>query len=311
MTSDPGNGIIPPEDLANPTYEFRLYVLGLIDVLGQAEQVLAWPEPTATGWDQQTLLAAVKPTFGRVLELRKAMDQYIAIVNGRKNDTPPGVDARLLQQLARVRSAEVRVVHFSDMSLLYAITSRREEDLSTSTILQVVLSCCAAISIAIAYGIPIRGGIAVGIGVIMPSGELYGPALVKAHRLESSVAQCPRIVVDDGLVGLLCTTQAWSSDRAVNSVFQELGRVVRDELFATDVDGATIVHWLGDRSRSLHKKVVATDLASRAARTVQEQLRQARQRKNELLVLRYERLWAYMSRHLPAWGVEPSLNEET
>jgi len=91
----------------------------------------------------------------------------------------------------------------------------------------------------------------------------------------------------------------------------DTSRVVRDELFATDVDGATIVHWLGDRSRSLHKKVVATDLASRAARTVQEQLRQARQRKNELLVRRYERLWAYMSRHLPAWGVEPSLNEET
>ena len=48
-------------------------------------------------------------------------------------------------------------------------------------------------------GRPLRGGIDVGLGLEITADEVYGPALERAHYLESRLADYPCVLVGDEL----------------------------------------------------------------------------------------------------------------
>ena len=50
------------------------------------------------------------------------------------------------------------------------------------------------------WGIPVRGGIDIGVGVDLYPNEVYGPVAASAYKLESEVADYPRIVIGSGLL---------------------------------------------------------------------------------------------------------------
>ena len=57
---------------------------------------------------------------------------------------------------------------------------------------------CRSLS-ALQQGIPLRGGIDVGLGTEMFPNEVYGPALLNAYRLESQAAEYPRTALGENL----------------------------------------------------------------------------------------------------------------
>ena len=58
-----------------------------------------------------------------------------------------------------------------------------------------------------AHELPWRGGIDVGIGTQIFPHEVYGPVLLSACKLESTVAEWPRLVVGRGLLDSLAFTE--------------------------------------------------------------------------------------------------------
>ena len=59
---------------------------------------------------------------------------------------------------------------------------------------------CGMFVLALEGGIPFRGGIDMGLGVRLQNyNEIYGPALVRAVKLESSAAKYPRVVIGNSL----------------------------------------------------------------------------------------------------------------
>jgi len=291
-------------------YAFQGYVVGLIDILGQTQRMLDLPEPSKDGWDREQLLRALHPSLGSMLRMREAVDGYLAGTGqrdeARRADAPP----RVREIMKRIESGEVTVFHFSDMSLISAPVVQEDADLDITSVMHVLSCCCMAMLYGLAHGIPVRGGVSIGTAAHVKSGEIWGPALAKAHRLERCTAEYPRIVVDAELVGLILAEQEWSADSDVNECLQALGSLARN-LVTKDGDGQWIVHWLGDQVRGCLDGSDATQLATNAAQTAKQQLDDARRRQDQKLVPRYEKLCAYMGPHLPAWGVHLSLTGET
>ena len=91
---------------------------------------------------------------------------------------------------------------------------------------------------SLADDIPIRGGVEIGTAAQIGENEVYGPALVKAYRLESKVAGGPRIVVGEQLVATLESAQP-----AADPDFWETAETAQycRSLLRKDTDGQTIL----------------------------------------------------------------------
>ena len=81
-------------------------------------------------------------------------------------------------------------------------------------------------------------------------GEVYGPALYHAHRLESEVAQYPRIVVGSALVDYI-------KNETLRPLEHEAAELIRGmakrclKLLCVDLDGVTILDYAGAASRGM------------------------------------------------------------
>jgi hypothetical protein len=53
----------------------------------------------------------------------------------------------------------------------------------------------------------LRAGIDIGAGLELKNDEIFGPALIKAHRLEKTKAKYPRIIIGDSLIEYLRTQE--------------------------------------------------------------------------------------------------------
>jgi hypothetical protein len=102
----------------------------------------------------------------------------------------------------------------------------------------------------LACGIPIRGAIEVGIGVEFWPGELYGPVLLNAHRLESTVAQYPRIVVSPQACHYM-NTQAITLGTGIGGMLNATMAGLCISLVCIDHDGVPILDFLGKGFREI------------------------------------------------------------
>ena len=59
----------------------------------------------------------------------------------------------------------------------------------------------------VAVGVPIRGGVEVGLGVEMFEHEYYGRVLVDAYLIESTAADYPRVLVGPRLLNYLAALE--------------------------------------------------------------------------------------------------------
>jgi hypothetical protein len=67
-----------------------------------------------------------------------------------------------------------------------------------------ILHSCATMMVGgLAQGFAFRAGIAIGAGYCGEQGDIYGPVLAEAYRLESEVAVYPRVVLSDDMVNWL------------------------------------------------------------------------------------------------------------
>ena len=143
----------------------------------------------------------------------------------------------------------------------------------------------------------------VGTGIDIEPGEIYGQALEAAYRLESKVADRPRIVVGPNCVEFLRAVQRTedASDVASRLAANSAGRCL--SILREDTDGHTIVDGLGQGM--LEQCPSLQDLFPRAYDNVRANCRDFRDAGDTKLALRYEALRAYFEECAPRWHTKP------
>jgi len=127
----------------------------------------------------------------------------------------------------------------------------------------------------LAEGHVFRAGIAVGAGYTSEEGDIYGPVLAEAYRLESEVAVYPRVVISDCVANWFASfdRRSYSSDEerrvaiAMRDQCQNLVMKDTDGVLAIDFLKATTLQSLGG-SEDLQEKIRAmSDFVGRMIET--------------------------------------------
>jgi hypothetical protein len=152
----------------------------------------------------------------------------------------------------------------------------------------------------LAQGRPFRCGVEVGFGLEVEDGKLIGPPVQNAYELESKHAQYPRIVVGDRLAEYLQNMEKVGMQNGTalqNQASKSLARISNSWL-GTDIDGETILNYLGSDFLSRLPSEKTDTIISAALEFVDQEQARHRAQKNSRLAIRYACLETYFASHM-------------
>lgn len=227
---------------------FGLYVVGVFDVLGQKRALYELPHARGGGAGRnEEVLEYLKGTAGRVLGVRKLFDSQFRRAVQTVNRIAQSEGATTVQE--QMLTPSIRHWGMSD-SYVVAIPPPDDQEFSTvSRLIDVyrMLDVSAAVwLIAMSKDLPIRGGIELGFAINIGEREVYGHALAEALRLESMVAQYPRVVVGEKLLFLLNGAVDMAAQRSAQEAYManSLAELCW-KCLGTDEDGQLVVDVAG------------------------------------------------------------------
>ena len=164
--------------------------------------------------------------------------------------------------------------------------------------------------VSLAGKVPSRGAVSIGTGMELETGSFYGPALAEAHRLESKVADYPRIVVSAETAEFAKGGGGFSSHGAIETIMNSLAATCRS-LLCVDTDGQVIVDYLGEGMHSVLDGATPDMIQAIEAAypfVCAEAVRFA-EAKDAKHAERYAALRGYVESRLPIWGLEHLVGE--
>jgi hypothetical protein len=242
-----------PQIGKNKKDHIRYYFVLLLDIMGQKEQLEKWSQLQPDGSVTAEMMEGIKGALGRVRRLRTDLPQFFTSFTRSAQQCTTALDipaGRDRERYNTMSAPEIKLLHFSDMLIAHAPAHLGPgSDWNVGALHAILASVCTVIPPSLAGEIPLRGAVCIGTGVEAEEIGFYGPALSEAHRLESRVADYPRIVISDPLWEFIqsCPAeQATVAEKKVRMFFGECKSLV-----ARDTDGRKIVDYLGVGSREL------------------------------------------------------------
>ncbi|MHC4476271.1 MAG: hypothetical protein ACYTEL_11535 [Planctomycetota bacterium] len=290
--------------VAHPPSSCARYVVCLVDVLGQKDQLAKWMSWPEDGALQANASRAWRKSVGVV---RRFKERFLKAFDQMSSCTIPGTLAaaspceQAIYQ--RYKNCQVSVQQFSDTFVFYTPLVTPGGDSSVVGTFRILGACCIAMLPSLCERVPVRGGITIGLASELDPGSLYGPALNEAHYLESEVAQYPRVVVSDQISKLIASDRTYSNDAEVNKRLLSLASNAR-RLICSDTDGQLILDYLGPGVRDLLPREPAIVLGVTAAYAfVHSETRRFEQEQNAKLASRYRQLQRYFVSRLGLYGL--------
>lgn len=206
-------------------YEEKIgyYVCALVDILGQ-KKILSDLDAVKDPRDESNVNSIFGNTYGRKKKLKNIFSETrIAVC---KPNAP----------------TKIKINYFSDLVVLHnSLSSHGKLDISNLKSLLIILS--GAFLYSLSVGIPLRGGIDLGLGIVDGSngddGEVYGNALSRAYELESTKANSIRVLVGKNLVEFLKLCKGYSDAEDCLTYIKK------------DHDGEYILDYLAKQFKSL------------------------------------------------------------
>ena len=155
----------------------------------------------------------------------------------------------------------------------------------------ILASCATLIPTLLSVGIPIRGGIDLGIGVEFITGEIYGPVLQSAYHLENMVAKYPRIVVGKNLNKFIQSNILTSKAECKEGISGE-NYDKHVHWIGTHTDGVQIIDYLG-KSAQLMTGGFMVNVNKKAYKYVSKEYKRLKQIGDTKHALRYKDLEKY------------------
>jgi len=177
-------------------------------------------------------------TYGNIKRFREEVDNSIKFINQKIKD----------HQLPNLQSSNsIKVKSFSDLIINYILLGNNPVQFQGIYFL-LMLNCIIFLNM-LAKGIPLRGGIDVGLA-IETKDEIYGTALTKPYILESKVAKSIRIVIGQELYNYIQEI-AHGNSNCESEQYNVRYAQLCQKLIKQDTDSEYILDYLSDEFHSL------------------------------------------------------------
>ena len=275
------------------------YCVGFIDMLGMKVKFEKYKDDFI-GREHEIIDDVVAP----IIELRKRMEFFC-----RHREYP-----LLLSLLPSIQYAELaaqpKTQNWSDGLVLYSAVGSTSESFSTHSILGLIHSCGTACFFGLVGKTPVRGAIEMDWGIEIVGGDVFGAAVAASYKLESDVADCPRIVVGKKLMGFL--RQAY--ELLPGNDYEKVNQYFSGECLkwiCEDFDGQHIVDYLKPGFFGYEVDDDCRKLLELAYEFIQKEYAEHKDKGNTKLAMRYIWLREYFVSRLPALGVllVPAINK--
>lgn len=281
------------------------YIVCIIDVLGQKENLKKWPKMQHQGNLTHGHIEAIKNTIivSHKIKNRLAGNLRQQINGFKKIELNPSPG---LGRAPTAKHCKISVQQFSDTLMFYSPTYDNLKEERSAILFQIITSSILCMMESLLMKCPIRGGISLEIATEIKKGNLYGPAVAEAHNLENNIANYPRIAVSKKVF----TALKKQKDPIAKKTFSLLGK---------DLDGVYIIDYFGKGFRDVlgnnpdTLKTMA-DIRSVTANCLKKYGKRARlckhkacpgkadaNCKHKKIELKYKNLLAYMDSRIKLW----------
>ncbi|MGA7791769.1 MAG: hypothetical protein WCA19_01940 [Candidatus Acidiferrales bacterium] len=280
-----------------PSFPYGFHCLAYLDILGQRRKLR---QLSRIPKDDPETVRLLRETAGAVLRLRDLAHtcfETLQKVTPFAASLPPDV-----QQRIREGKESVKTLGFSDSFIMWVPFGGDEKQVrSIIGVYSCLAACCLLQLTALCEGRPIRGGIEVGPGLELSDAEVYGPVLEKAHFIESTLADYPRIVVGEELLKYLDVVGPRMRATPLGPTIEALASHAR-RLVTQDSDGLWMLDFLGERVSELSKAEVRQRLFAMAQNYIDEQKQIGYDTQDYQHLSRYFRLGAYFEERAARWN---------
>jgi len=201
------------QDKTNSGLKVEWYCVAFVDILGQSQLLEQFAEIPFDddSEEKKEFLALCSQTYGRIITLTDDIQQQFSILTDPQNITT-GVPDKYHDLWRELTSFEIRVERYSDGFAVYVPLAADRPLLHIYAVSLIISTMASTALLSLARGYSIRGGIDVGHGCIMPDGNLYGPGVYSAYKLESQVAQYPRIVIGNHAINYVNVCESMKAE---------------------------------------------------------------------------------------------------
>lgn len=292
---------------AGEEHVLGFHLVGFFDLLGQSSRLRHLTRLPETQAEKEATIKLLKQTAGTVIAVREMFRDFFVAM---EEPTSFGRSLRSDQRQQVAAATQASLTHWGVSDSIIVAVSLRDSDHPCTPVNGVYRSFVAAAGmwlLSLSINHPLRGGIEVGLGIDIAPGEVYGPALDCAYRLESTIAQGPRIVVGDLCMDYL---RSQLERRNATDLNERLAAGIAElclSMLRRDLDGTVVLDPLGDRMLAIARTMAgvgADSIADRVApahEVVRQQLADAEASNNQKLVDRYQRLMAYFDERASPW----------
>jgi phosphatidylserine decarboxylase len=282
--------------------KYRFYLVAFLDMLGQKDKLLEIKALPQTTEELDVFMRLDKETRVTVMNFRKAFFNFFKGMY-KKRPIPPELTeeqrAKYLEIKERAEKLKPSVIPFSDSIIVYVPLSDDDRVIQVDGIFSSMLAIAGAFLVLMINGNIFRGGIEIGIACHIGPNEIYGPALAKAHELESKRAKYPRVVAGDELVDFLQKTSRNLEKEAQSKINQVMAQKCLN-LLMIDADGNYALDYLGQEYRDMSKQILP-DIYEKALSFLESSFSEIKEKKNGDLFMRYLWLTDYFENRLFIW----------
>jgi len=275
------------------------HVVAFLDLLGQQDmlrKMTALPNV-----ENQEEVAAFKQKVGELYKPVYALQNFFKssitpFIQGGMDETNLSQSEREL--LEQFRSTPIFYRHFSDSLIVHMPLRNDIGRFQCKAVYSVLAATASTFLSCMAHAYAIRGGIDLGLAMDIEDGDIYGPALARAHTLESRMAQYPRIVIGEELIRYLQEIAGHNASTVEERVHAEFAAKSLG-LLAVDDDGCAFLDWLGKDIRASFQ----SEVVQRAYNFIIQEAVKHKENRNSKLGFRYTLLRNYVESRLPDWGL--------
>lgn len=283
----------------NDNFEIGYYCLTFIDILNQKEALRKIHKLPDIEAEKEEFIAQWRETFGIVDTYRSSFDTFFELNSQPGRQNLPKLDREKTELMTRFLNYEIKKQLFSDTMIYYVSIMEHPDRLAITGIYTMLLACAGTFLATLADGLVCRVGIEAGLAGEFYKGEVYGPALYHAHRLESEVAKYPRIVVGAEFLQYIEAELANPGQSLTDNYRRATAQKCKNWV-SHDADGVPILDYAGAAARNISPE--SGELVDKALAFAEAELDKFEREGNDKLAERYSILRNYLAtRRAAVW----------
>ena len=283
----------------NTNLVHNFWIVGMLDILGQTEAMkdIDFVDEDMDQSKKELFERGVRSVYDATQLLHETIANWQTLCESTHPFLTGITTTWEAADFETAQSHPLKWQRFSDGLMMYTSLANPLEYCTFRPLYFLLGGCANALLTMFANETPIRGGITLGAGSELLDGELYGPAVARAHNLESKVADYPRIVIDPRLFDYLLKIHQSTGGGNHGDGDRKFADMCL-HLIAQDVDGYPIVDFLGPEFLKQMNLTPNSPSITKAKLFVEKQYDEHRKNRCSKLAFRYVPLLNYFELRL-------------